>query len=116
MNKYTNKLFNLQGLLMGKIDFDDENNEIIVHVRNPRLYVKCPNCGKSTKRIHQKYSRLVKHGTSDGRIVILELIIRRFKCHHCKKGVQGKYLRNRQKAHNSKFQTAIIGLAAKKQF
>lgn len=31
---------------MGKIDFDDENNEIIVHVRNPRLYVKCLNCGK----------------------------------------------------------------------
>ncbi len=85
MKKYTNKLFNLQGLLSGNIEFNDKNNEIILHVRSPKKYVKCSHCDKSTKKIHQKYSRLIKHGTSDGRIVVLKVIIRRFKCHHCKK-------------------------------
>jgi transposase len=85
MNKYTSKLFNLQGLLMDKMDFESNDKEIILHVRSPRKYAKCPNCAKSSKRIHQRYYRLIKHGTNDGRIVSLKLLVRKFKCSHCKK-------------------------------
>lgn len=85
MKKYTNKLFNLQGFLCGKFDFDDENKQIIINVRSPKKFVKCPYCHKSTKRIHQLGSRLIKHGILDFSIVVLSLRVRRFKCNHCKK-------------------------------
>jgi transposase len=85
MKKYTNKLFNLQGLLAGKIDFDDELGRIILSVRSPGKFVKCPYCDKSTKRIHQTGTRLIKHGILDSRVVILKLRVRRLKCSHCKK-------------------------------
>jgi len=85
MKKYTNKLFNLQGLLSDRIEFNDENKQIIVYVRSPRKFAKCPYCLKSTKRIHQTSNRLIKHGILDYKIVILDLFVRRFKCSHCKK-------------------------------
>ena len=85
MRKYTNKLFNLQGLLTGKIDFDDEKGQIIIQARGPGKFVKCPYCLRSTKRIHQTSSRSVKHGILDHRIVVLKLSVRRFKCVHCGK-------------------------------
>jgi len=85
MKKYTNKLFNLQGLLSEKIEFDDENKQIIINVKSPRRFAKCPYCSKSTKRIHQTSSRLIKHSILNYRIVILKLTIRRFKCSNCKK-------------------------------
>lgn len=85
MKKYTNKLFNLQGLIMDKFDFTYDDNGIILHVRSPKIFAKCPNCSKSSKRIHGRYHRLIKHGTNDGRIVSLRLLVRKFKCSHCKK-------------------------------
>ena len=84
MKKYTNKLFNLQGLLSGKIEFKDNDKEILIHVRSPRKHAKCPNCTKSTKRVHQTSFRQVKHGILDYKIIILYLRVRRFKCSHCK--------------------------------
>ena len=85
MKKYTSKLFNLQGLLCDNVEFEESDNQIILCVRSPRTFTKCPNCFKSSKRVHQKYHRLIKHGTNDGRVVILKLLVRKFKCSHCKK-------------------------------
>lgn len=85
MKKYTNKLFNLQGLLSGEIEFNDKSKQIIIQVRSPRKYAKCPYCNKSTKRVHQSSHRKIKHGILDYRVVILNLFVRRFKCCHCKK-------------------------------
>lgn len=85
MKKYTNKLFNLQGLLAGKIEFNDKDKQIILSVRSPRRLAKCPNCGKSAKRIHQTGKRLIKHGILDARVVVLKLNVRRFKCGHCRR-------------------------------
>jgi transposase len=83
MKKDINKLFNLQGVLVNNIEIDEENKQIILHCRNPRVYAKCPNCSKSSKRVHQKSKRLIKHGTLDDKIVILKIIIRKFKCKYC---------------------------------
>lgn len=85
MKKYTNKLFNLQGLLVGKIEFSKDDKKIILNVRNPRTFSRCPYCLKSTKKIHQISERKIKHGISDFRIIVLNISVRRFKCNHCKK-------------------------------
>lgn len=85
MKKYTNKLFNLQGLLAGKMEFDDKKRQIILSVRGPGKFVKCPYCRKSTKRVHQISNRLIKHGILDHRVVVLRLSARRFKCPGCGK-------------------------------
>jgi transposase len=79
MKKYTNKLFNLQGVLLGKTEIIEEKNEIILHVKSPRKFAKCPYCKKSTKKVHQNGNRLIKHGIVDFRIVVLKLFVRRFK-------------------------------------
>lgn len=83
MKKYTNKLFNLQGFLCGKINFKDENKQIIINVRSPKKFVKCPYCHKSTKKVHQTSKRKIKHGILDFKIIVLNLSVRRFKCRHC---------------------------------
>ena len=91
MKKYTNKLFNLQGLLSDRIKFNDEEKQIIVNVRNPRRIAKCPYCHKCTKKVHQTTFRLIKHGMLDFNIVVLNLFVRRFKCKHCKKVFTEKF-------------------------
>ncbi len=85
MKNNINKLFNLQGLLTGKIEFSKDDKQVILNARNPRTFSQCPYCLKSTKKVHQINSRLVKHGISDFRIIVLNLRVRRFKCGHCQK-------------------------------
>ena len=85
MKNNTNKLFNLQGLLSGKMEFNDKEKQIVIAVRSPRKFAKCPYCSKSMKRVHQTSSRLVKQSILDFRIVVLNLFVRRFKCNRCKK-------------------------------
>lgn len=84
MKKCINKMLNLQGVLVDKIEIDDLERKIFVYCRSPRINCQCPACFKSAKRIHQSSQRLVKHGTLDGQIIILCLKVRRFKCQHCK--------------------------------
>jgi transposase len=83
MKNNINKLFNLQGLLSGKMEFKEK--QVIISTRSPRMFVKCPHCHRSTKRVHQITNRLVKHSIVDSKIVVLNLKTRRLKCHHCKK-------------------------------
>lgn len=85
MKNNTNKLFNLQGLLSDKVELNDINTQVIIHVRSPRQLAICPYCQSSTKKIHQKSNRKIKHGMLDHKIIILNLLIRRFKCKHCGK-------------------------------
>lgn len=83
MKNNTNKLFNLQGLLLGKIDFNDKEKQIIINARGPGKFVRCPNCSKGTKKIHQTSYRIIKHGMLDYRVVVLCLRVRRLKCRSC---------------------------------
>jgi transposase len=83
MKKYTNKLFNLQGVLTGRMEFDDEREEVILSCRGAKRIAKCPACGCGTKRVHQVSRRKIKHGVLDHKIINLDLKVRRFKCSHC---------------------------------
>jgi len=83
MKKVIKKLFNLQGLWIDSTDWKE--NGVILKVRSPRNTAKCPFCGKSTKLIHQKRERKIKHGIYMGKIVYLLIKVRRFYCKKCKK-------------------------------
>ena len=50
MKNNINKLFNLQGLLTGKIEFSKDDKQVILNARNPRTFSQCPYCLKSTKK------------------------------------------------------------------
>ena len=92
--KFTDKGYIEIGYIIQKNDFvefyvkdsgigiSDKNKQIIINVRSPRKFVKCPYCLKSTKRVHQTNSRLIKHSILDFSIVVLNLTVRRFKCSH----------------------------------
>ena len=83
MNNNISKMFNLQGLLIDRIE--NFEREIIINCRSPRIFTRCPNCNQSTNKIHQFNFRKVKHGKLDHKHIILNLRIRRFKCKKCGK-------------------------------
>lgn len=83
MNNNITKAFNLQGLLLDKIDNNGEKQQIILHCRSPRVFAKCPDCERSTKKIHQQHIRYIKHGLLNQKLVVIKLRVRRFKCKKC---------------------------------
>ena len=85
MQKCINKMLNLQGVLIGKVDVLEDKKQIIVPCRSARRAAICPICGASSKRIHQTKTRRIKHGMLNYKEIILLLKIRRFKCGHCQK-------------------------------
>ena len=78
-------MFNLQGLLVDKVECLDEVKILLVHCRSPRQRAKCPICGQTTDKIHQYHFRKIKHDRLNEKQIILRLKIRRFKCRKCRK-------------------------------
>jgi len=85
MQKHIIKIFKLQGLLVGKLEYSEDQKQILINVRSPRRMAKCIHCKNSSKRVHQIKTRLVKHAIVDDKIVVLIIKYRRFKCHKCGK-------------------------------
>jgi transposase len=85
MKKDINKIFNLQGLIVDKVEFQGHFKTISIKARSPLVYVKCPYCGKSTKKIHQYHFRHIKHGLLNYNQIIICLRVRRLKCKKCSK-------------------------------
>lgn len=83
MKKDIKKLLGLQHLWVDSWEIKEKLIE--VRVRSPRKYCKCSFCGSSTKQIHQKKERKLKHSVWQERTVILKLTQRRFFCKKCKK-------------------------------
>jgi transposase len=80
MKKCINKLLNLQGLLVDKLEVLDEEKLALISCRNPRLRVKCPLCEKSISKVHSYKTRKINHGILNYRKIVLVLKTRRFKC------------------------------------
>jgi transposase len=83
MKKDIKKLLGLQHLWVDSWEIKEKLIE--VKVRSPRKYCKCLVCGFSTKHVHQKKERKLKHSVWQEREVILKLTQRRFFCQKCKK-------------------------------
>lgn len=75
------KLFCLDGLIIDKCESLDDG--INLYVRSPRTHALCARCGMSTKRVHRKDYRSIKHMMHDDKIVSLKLRVRNFKCKQC---------------------------------
>lgn len=74
-------LFCLRGLFIGSVEVKEETIEVFV--RSPRHFAMCPSCGDSSKRIHKRNKRVVKHMLCDGKVVLLKLTVRTFLCISC---------------------------------
>src|SRR3989304_5114272 len=70
MKKYISKMFNLQGLLVDKAECLDEEKTIVMHCRSPRIYCRCPVCGKTTGKIQATRIGIDEHSFRGNDLVI----------------------------------------------
>lgn len=85
MKKYISQMFNLQGLLVDRVECLERENVVLLHCRSPRRFGACPVCETSTNKIHQYHYRTVKHDRLNEKQIVLKLKVRRFQCRKCKK-------------------------------
>lgn len=105
MKKDIIKMFNLQGLILDKMEIMEtkgEDNKVVLHCRSPRVYAHCPKCDNPTKKVHQYKTRIINHSTANGQNVFIHLRIRRFKCRKCVKAFTEKIPGiNKEKSSNN---------------
>jgi transposase len=83
MKKGIIELLGLQGYLVDRIDVQDGIST--VQCRSPRRFVPCPKCRITTKKVHQKKYRILRHGKMNGTKITLRLLVRRMYCPVCHK-------------------------------
>jgi len=106
MKKYTTKLFNLKGVIIDKVDV---KKDVLIYVRNPRRWAQCPLCGISSRKIHQRKQRKVKHGILNEKEVFLMVLVRRFKCKKCSKPFTEKHIPGvSRKRHTKQLQKSVL--------
>lgn len=71
------KCFSLEGVL---VDSWAVEKDVVIKARSPRTHAYCPKCAESTKKVHDFCYRKILHDMLDGKRVILNLLVRRFKC------------------------------------
>lgn len=116
MRKYISKMFNLQGLLVDKVECLETEKIILVHCRSPRRYSQCPLCGQSTNKVHQVHQRQIKHDRLNERQVVLNLRVRRFKCRQCQKIFSERIVGIDRKKASLNFQREALGWLQKNSF
>lgn len=80
MKKDIINCFNLKGLILDKLE---SNENICLHVRNPRNNFLCTKCERNIKTVYDQKTRTILHGVYGDKKVLLVLKVRRFKCKHC---------------------------------
>lgn len=83
MKKSITELFGLQGYLVDKIEV--QVGKSTVQCRSPKQFVPCPKCQKTTKRVHQKKYRVLRHGKMNEAKILLRVLVRRLYCKKCHK-------------------------------
>lgn len=77
------KLLGLQSVWVDSWEIGERR--LIVRIRSPRTGARCLECGRSSKKVHQYHRRLIKHSIWQSRLVVLDLVLRRFYCKKCHK-------------------------------
>lgn len=80
---YTQKLLNLQGVLVKKVT--SIHSFTMIDIEMPVATHICPNCGTHTSYIHDYRRQLIKDIPAFGQAVILNYRRRRYRCPHCGK-------------------------------
>ncbi len=99
-SNYTEKILNLQGVEVKKIENKENISEI--HIETERKKTKCPICGKETDRIHDYRIQKVKDLSAFGQKIILIIRKRRYVCECGKRFIEDipflpKYSRRTQR-------------------
>jgi transposase len=81
MKKSIIELFSLQGYLVDKIEV--QGGKSTIQCRSPRRFVACPLCQVTTKKVHQKKYRTLRHGKMNETKIALRLLVRRMYCRRC---------------------------------
>jgi transposase len=71
-------LVHLAGLVVERIE--STGDEVRLFARRQDAFGTCPTCGGSSTRVHGRYSRCVRDVAASGRPVVIELLVRRFRC------------------------------------
>lgn len=82
-NYFTEKLLNLQGVLIKNIEKIEGTT--YVYLEMPVKEHTCPNCGQKTKYVHDYRSRKIKDLPAFDQNIILVYRQRRYSCNNCKK-------------------------------
>ena len=82
-NNFTEKLLDLQGVIVKEIEKDCENN--IIHIETVKKEEKCPHCHSKTSKVHDYRYQKIKDVPSFGKNTILMLRKRRYVCPSCNK-------------------------------
>ena len=80
---YTQKLLNLQGVLVKKVT--SIHSFTMIDIEMPVTAHTCPHCGTHTSYIHDYRRQLIKDIPAFGQAVILNYRRRRYRCPHCGK-------------------------------
>ena len=80
---YTQKLLNLQGVLVKKVT--SVHSFTMIDIEMPVTTHICPHCGTHTSYIHDYRRQLIKDIPAFGQAVILNYRRRRYRCPHCGK-------------------------------
>ena len=80
---YTQKLLNLQGVLVKKVT--SVHSFTMIDIEMPVATHTCPHCGMHTSYIHDYRRQLIKDIPAFGQAVILNYRRRRYRCPHCGK-------------------------------
>ena len=80
---YTQKLLNLQGVLVKKVT--SVHSFTMINIEMPVTPHACPHCGTHTSYIHDYRKQLIKDIPAFGQSVILNYRRRRYRCPHCGK-------------------------------
>ena len=80
---YTQKLLNLQGVLVKKVT--SVHSFTMIDIEMPVATHICPHCGTHTSYIHDYRRQLIKDIPAFGQAVILNYRRRRYRCPHCGK-------------------------------
>lgn len=81
MKRIMTKLLNLPGIIVESSL--EEGKVLILSVSKAKKSAVCPNCGKTSDKLHQNQKHLVKDLPMGEREIILNVNRRRFKCKKC---------------------------------
>ena len=109
-------MFNLQGLLVDKVECQEEKKLLVIHCRNPRTHAHCPVCASSTNKIHQYHFRNIKHDRLGEKQIVLCLKARRFQCRKCRKIFSEKIAGIDRKKSSLNFRTEVISWLQRNSF
>ena len=81
---FITQIINFSGFKATNYHFITEN-ELLIELENKQTSATCPNCGKSTNKVHQSHRHRVRDIPVSNFDVFLNVNRRQFRCKNCQK-------------------------------